>query len=411
MASPLPAIRPLEAIPVERDGGVRYLLRDPQRYSDHEAWLTPQALYLAAQLDGRRTAAEVAAALGERFGIAVAEEEVEAAVAQLDAVLFLDSPRFRDHKARLEAAFAAAPVRPAANTAAYEADPERLPAFLDAWFTAEGGPGGPPGPASGPAPAGLVAPHIDLHRGGPAYAHAYRALAEAEPPETFVVLGTAHAGLRHPFACLAKGYDTPLGPVALDRELAAALEAACPWAFEEAAAHRTEHSVELQVVWLRHLFGDRARLLPVLVDGLHDHLASGAPPESDRRREAFLAALGEAVARLGRRVTYVAAVDLSHVGTHFGDPEPLDAARLAAVERVDRELLAALLTGDAAAFFERWRAGGDATRVCGAAPLYCLRRLTAELPGRLLCYRQCHTPEADLMVSCAAALFPRPEGA
>jgi len=406
MSPPLPAIRPLEAHPVEQDGEVRYLLSDPAGYSDHEAWLTPQALFLAAQLDGHHTAAEVAAALHARFGAAVAEGEVEEAVAQLDQVLFLESDRFRAHRQAVETAFRTAPLRPAVHTAAYEPDPERLPAYLDRLFTADGGPGALPSPPHGAPLAGIVAPHIDLHRGGPVYAHAYKALAEAEPPETCIVLGTCHAGLDHPFACLDKGYDTPIGPVAVDVELAASLRTACPWAFEEAVAHRREHSIEFQALFLRHLFGDTVRILPILVDGLHACLATGTTPADDGRIHPFLDAITEAVAHLGRTVTCIAAVDLSHVGTHFGDADPLDATRLADVEASDRVLLDAVRGATADAFYDAWAATGDATRVCGAAPLYAFRRLAEARSGELLAYRQCHTPEEDLMVSCAAMAFP-----
>jgi len=405
MSPPLPAIRPLEAHPVEQDGAVRYHLHDPAGYSDHEAWLTPQALFLAAQLDGNRTAAEVATALQGRFGVAVAEAEVEQAVAQLDQVLFLESDRFRAHRQAVDDAFLTAPLRPPVHTAAYEPDPERLPAYLDRLFTADGGPGALPGPPRGAPLAGIVAPHIDLHRGGPIYAHAYKALAEAGRPETCIVLGTCHAGLHHPFACLDKGYDTPLGPVAVDGELAAAVRATCPWAFDEAIAHRQEHAIEFQALFLRHLFGDGVRILPILVDGLHGCLATGTTPADDRRIHELLDGVAEAVAQLGRSVSHIAAVDLSHVGTHFGDDEPLDGARLAAVEASDQTLLDALCSAPAGAFYDAWAATGDATRVCGAAPLYAFRHLTEASPGDLLAYHQCHTPEENLMVSCAAMVF------
>lgn len=406
MSPPLPAIRPLEAHPIEQDGEVRYHLRDPAGYSDHEAWLTPQALFLAAQLDGKRTAAEVAAALHTRFGVAVAEAEVAAAVAQLDQVLFLESDRFRAHRQKVDTAFLTAPLRPPAHTAAYEPDPELLPAFLDRLFTAEGGPGGLPGSPHGAPLAGIVAPHIDLHRGGPVYAHAYKALAEATPPSTAIILGTCHAGLSHPFACLDKGYDTPLGPVAVDAELAAAVRTACPWAFEEAVAHRLEHAIEFQALFLRHLFGDTVRILPILVDGLHGCLATGGEPADNARIHGLLDTVADAVARLGRAAATIAAVDLSHVGRHFGDPDPLDAFRLATVEASDRTLLDALSAADADAFYAAWAATGDATRVCGAAPLYAFCRLTKASHGELLAYHQCHTRSEDLMVSCTAMAFP-----
>jgi hypothetical protein len=146
-------------------------------------------------------------------------------------------------------------------------------------------------------------------------------------------------------------------------------------------------------------------MVPILVDGLHRHLASGSDPAGDDKITNFLAALQGAIARLGRTVCFIAAVDLSHVGGHFGDAEPLTAERLAAVEASDRTLLAALRSGDAAAFYRAWAATGDRTRVCGAAPLYAFRRLVDGTPGDLLTYRQCTASDADLSVSCAALAF------
>ena len=253
-----------------------------------------------------------------------------------------------------------------------------------------------------------MAPHIDLHRGGPVYAHAYKAVAEAANVDTFVVLGTCHGPMTQPFAVCAKEYDTPLGAVPNDDALVDALRGACPWAFADELAHRQEHSIEFQAVFLRHIFRDRPlRMVPILVDGLHGHLVAGRDPTSDDKIETFLTVLREAIARLRRKVCFIAAVDLSHVGSHFGDPDTLTAERLAAVESSDRVLLDALSTGDAAAFYRAWAATGDQTRVCGAAPLYAFRRLIDGVAGDLLAYRQCTSTDADLSVSCAAMAFGR----
>ena len=406
MPTPLPALRPLEAHPVETTEGVRYLVRDPQGYSDREAWLSPQALFLAAQLDGVRGKREVVAAFQGQFGVTLTDADVDGLVSQLDAALFLDSAAFHSRRDAVDRAFLAEPLRPPAHTAAYDPNPVTLPHFLDGLFTADGGPGALPGTSNGRPLRGLVAPHIDLHRGGPIYAHAYKAVAEAAAVDTFVVLGTCHGPMAQPFAVCSKGYDTPLGAVPADDALVDALRAACPWAFADELAHRQEHSIEFQAVFLRHLFRDRPlRMVPILVDGLHRHLVEATDPADDAKIETFLAVLQESIARLHRTVCFIAAVDLSHVGRHFGDPDILTADRLSAVEASDRTLLDALRTGDAAAFYRAWAATGDQTRVCGAAPLYAFRRLIDGVAGDLLTYRQCTAPESDLSVSCAAMAF------
>ena len=65
--------------------------------------------------------------------------------------------------------------------------------MLRSYFTHPEGPGGIPGlPKDARRLVGVVVPHIDLDRGGPIYAHAYRAVAERSDAELFVIFGTAH---------------------------------------------------------------------------------------------------------------------------------------------------------------------------------------------------------------------------
>src|SRR5438105_12626397 len=100
-------------------------------------------------------------------------------------------------KANALAEFRASPLRaPACAGGAYPDQPAELRRFLDGFFTHREGPGGPGAVGSGKPIRALVAPHIDLHRGGPSYAHAYRALREGCDAELFVVFGTAHASPR-----------------------------------------------------------------------------------------------------------------------------------------------------------------------------------------------------------------------
>ena len=54
-----------------------------------------------------------------------------------------------------------------------------------------------------------IAPHVDLHRGAPTYSWAYKALAEAQPAELYVVLGTCHTPVQGHFAATAQGLRHP----------------------------------------------------------------------------------------------------------------------------------------------------------------------------------------------------------
>jgi AmmeMemoRadiSam system protein B len=257
---------------------------------------------------------------------------------------------------------------------------------------------------------GLVAPHIDFNRGGPAYAWAYRAVAEAPDADCFVILGTAHGGLDgHPFAATAKAFDTPFGPLEVDREVLDAVARRAPAGlFAAEHAHRGEHSIEFQAVWLQYLRhrsggGQGPRIVPLLASFAHECLARGVSPRSTPAVAAVLDAVRDAMAVVPRRYCIVAGADLAHVGPRFGDDWPAEAAHLARVRADDLALLDRVVAGDAEAFFAEASRQRDRNRVCGLSPVYALLDLLSGSRGRLLHYGQ--WPDPDGAVTFASVSF------
>ena len=234
---------------------------------------------------------------------------------------------------------------------------------------------------------GLVAPHIDFHRGGPAYAWAYRALAEAPAADCFVLLGTAHAGLDgHAFAATAKAFETPFGPLEIDREVLDAIaRRAPPELFAAELAHRSEHSIEFQAVWLQYLRrrrgGGAPRIVPLLASFAHECLVRRKSPALEREVEAVLDAVRDAMATVPRRYCIVAGADLAHVGPRFGDERPIGHAEAARVQADDHALLEPVVLNDAEAFFAEATRQQDRNRICGLSPIYALLRLLPRGPG------------------------------
>lgn len=407
MSELAPRLRPIEAFPVEHEGRRHLALRDPAGYARSVLVLPGPLVEVVALFDGRNSLLDIQAELVRRHGEIVPRSDLEQLVAALDEHGFMDSPRFAARRAAVDGEFLAAPVRPAAHAGgAYPAEPEALRRAFDAFFTGPDGPGPVPAPAAaGPGPVrALVAPHIDFHRGGPAYAWAYRELAAGGGADLFVILGTCHAGMADPFALTGKDYETPLGPVPVDRQLVEALaRRAGPDCLASEAAHRAEHSIEFQAVFLRYLLGRREfTVIPILASFAHEALARGAGPEDDPRVARFLDALAGTLAASGRRAVIVAGADLAHVGPRFGDPEPVGAADRARIEAEDRAMLAAVEAGDAAAFFAAVAADGDRRRICGLSPIYALLRLVGG-PGGLRRYAQWPDPQG--LVSFASVVF------
>jgi AmmeMemoRadiSam system protein B len=251
---------------------------------------------------------------------------------------------------------------------------------------------------------GLLAPHIDFHRGGPTYAWAYKEILERCDADLFVVLGTCHAGMAEPFAATLKAFDTPLGAVPADRDFLDALGRRYGHdLFASEGAHRIEHSIEFQAVMLRWALGDRPfTMVPLLASFLHEAVWTGQGAEADPRVPRFLAALADTLAASGRRVCVVGGVDLAHVGPRFGDAEPNTPVFLAEVERADRAMLETVTDGDAPAFFASVAADRDARRICGLSPIYAFLRALPGAHGRLIRYRQWPDPEGTVSF-CAVA--------
>jgi AmmeMemoRadiSam system protein B len=426
MSEAVPRLRAVESFPVEHEGRSCIALRDPGGYTDAIVLLHGPLLEIVSLFDGEHTVADIQTAVMRRHGQLVERQQIEEIAEALDEQGFLDSPSFADRRAVIDGGFLASPTRPAAHAGgAYAGEATELRGMLDGFFAPPDGPGpidraraaGQEGRGQSPTPEGrgqsptpkvrgVIAPHIDYHRGGPAYAWAYRELAERSQADLFVIFGTCHAGMEHPFALTRKDYASPLGAAPVDREFVNALaKRARQDCFGSELAHRIEHSIELQAVFLRYLFADRrdVRIVPVLASFAHEAMHRRRRPDDDPRVPRFLDALAETIAAGGQRVALIAGADLAHVGPRFGDPEPVGAPELARIEREDTAMLESVEACDPQAFFE-WVAGdGDRRRICGYSPIYALLRSLGSATGKVKRYGQ--WPDPNGVVSFASVVF------
>ncbi|HEU5196335.1 MAG TPA: AmmeMemoRadiSam system protein B [Methylomirabilota bacterium] len=401
-----PCLRAIEAVPVEREGETWVALRDPAGYTPSVIMVPAALLEMVALFDGEHSIVDIQADLMRRHGEIITREHIETLIEALDGHGFLESPSFAARRAAIETEFLAARSRPATHAGgAYADDPVALRAAMDGFFTSPDGPG-PIAARNGGAPVrGLVAPHIDFHRGGPAYAWAYRDLAERGDADCFVIFGTCHAGMAQPFALTRKDFDTPLGPARVDAEFVDALAARAKQdCFGSELAHRNEHSIEFQAVFLQYLYAGRREItvVPVLTSFVHEALARGRRPEDDACVRAFLDALAETVAASRRKVAFIAGADLAHMGTRFGDA-PVSPAELERIGREDRAMLERMEAGDADGFFDSVRADNDRRRICGLSPIYTLLRALGGTRGQLRRYGQWPDPEG--VVTFASVVY------
>ena len=410
MSDEYPKLRAVEAFPVDHDGASVLALRDPAGYTSSVLMVPFGLLPVLKLFDGQHSIVDIQAAIMRAHGEMVFRHTIEEMIGTLDEHGFMESPDFAERRASIDQAFLASPTRPAAHAGgAYPGDADELRETFDRFFEQPAGPGliardGQPN--GGGDVSGVIAPHIDFHRGGPAYAWAYREMAERCPADLFVVFGTSHAVMPAPFALTRKDWETPLGAVRVDRSFVDSLETRCGAScFASEIAHRTEHSIEFQAVFLQYLYGGRRdfAIVPVLTSFAHEALMGGRPPAADPRVRSFLDAVTSTAEASGRRVAYVAGADLAHVGPRFGDPAPISPEHLARVEREDREMLSAVEGGDAEGFFASVARDGDRRRICGLSPIYALLRVLNGRRGELRHYGQWPDPQA--VVTYASVVF------
>ena len=113
-------------------------------------------------------------------------------------------------------------------------------------------------------PKAIIAPHAGYIYSGPVAGTAYASfLARGKDVERVVLLGPSHrvafSGLA---ASGANSFETPIGPVTVDREsVALAIKEAHVHELE--AAHAQEHSLEVHCPFIKHVF-PAAHIVPLL---------------------------------------------------------------------------------------------------------------------------------------------------
>jgi AmmeMemoRadiSam system protein B len=407
-----PALRPVESIVVpDREHGRVLVLRDTQGITDGHAVIPPALASAVVRFSGRMTCEEIAREASVEIGTTLSVDVVVRLANDLERGLFLEGPLFRAARARVVREFAEAPTRPATHAGgAYHGERPALQRYIDEACLAKANGAVHAANGSG-AMLALVAPHIDPWRGAIGYGHAYGALGVAIPAEvdTFVLFGTSHAPMREPFALCRKAFDTPLGTVAADEEgidtLAAKAVGFDPYA--DQFNHKREHSLEFQVVFLKHLMNGRPfRIIPVLA-GLGAQQMSGTNPDEDGRIEQFMNGVRDLVESRPGRVVVVAGADLAHVGPRFGDAEAYDGEERGVLERADRTSLDHATSLDARGFWAHVIADLESRRVCGLAPIWSLLRTVGGTGahGKVLHYEQTVDGDDGSIVSHAAVGF------
>jgi AmmeMemoRadiSam system protein B len=401
-----PKLRPVEAIPAQDR---MICLRDPEGFSDKILLLPLEAFFIISHFDGCHSIVDIQAAFTRQFGNLLFSDKISDLIGQLDNALFLESDHFQEVRDRAVQEFRSSPLRMASHAGlSYEADGKALRKQLDGLFTEPVEPDLPDTTSTGGRLCGLIAPHIDIRRGGACFASGYTELARECRARIFVILGISHVSTARRFVLTDKDFDTPLGVVSTDHTFIEKLSKRCSRDyFEDELVHRNEHSVEFQAVMLKYLYPDREdlRIVPILCSSKDEILTDSSPAEDPEFQE-FTAAIRGMIDGYGDEVCLIAGVDLSHLGQRFGQVVTMTPAFLEQAEADDMEMIELIIDKDADGFFDHIREEQNHRNVCGVPAIHTLLTLVDTSSARLLRYGQSVDEQTQSVVTfMAAALY------
>ena len=342
-----------------------------------------------------------------KYGELIYREKIEEIIEQLDAQLLLDSDGFRDTLENEKRDFRLSHIRePAFAGTSYDSDPITLRGKVERYFISPDGPGKPRMDNPSGELKGIISPHIDFQRGGPCYAFAHKEVREGSNTDLFVILGTAHCEMKNYFSLTLKDFRTPLGTAKTNKAFAEALSNVYHWdLFEDEFAHKREHSIEFQLIFLHFLYpGKPLEIVPILCRSFHEAIERSISPREIPQIGEFIEGLKKTVWSIDREVCLIASADLAHIGLQFGDGDPTS-SMLSETRARDLEMLAYAEKVDAEGFYDSIRKEGDRRRICGFPSIYVLLNINGIKRGGLLKYAQSQNPETQSAVTFASLAF------
>ena len=421
-----PHARPLQPIPVAKDGQQFVALRDPTMLVAQSMVVPPQALNLIQLFQGELSIDQMT----EKFvpadkvpdetqrakALAQVRAELVGLATNMDKFGLLWGPTFEDYERQRSEKLAEAgafppqasaslvgiaqqedssigqPPADAAERAAWATRLSRQ--LIDQWLADAEDP-----ELETPA-VGLVVPHLDYMRGAEVYASAYRAWSDAPTPDRVVILGTNHFGAGDGIVASQYGFETTIGRVRADEDVIRRLgEQLGDRLFKDQLDLAAEHSIELHLPWIQQLFGD----VPVVAALIPDPLVPMIADDGERvSRDEFINTLRGVLDEVGGTTYYVSSADLSHVGPQFGEPKKVDDTRRLEVEQHDREMMTRYLDNDPGAFIEAMEWSKNPTRWCSIGNMSAVAELAGADEIELLDYRQACDEEGNCLVSIAS---------
>ncbi|MDY6857345.1 MAG: AmmeMemoRadiSam system protein B [Thermodesulfobacteriota bacterium] len=392
----------LEFFPIDHNGQRFILINDKLGLVQEGKAISLPLYQIMTLLDGSNTMRDLQLELiRQRGGMLVGEDEVRSLLHELDESFLLNSERFRIARDKLVFEFSSKKTRPCSHCGtAYPKDPTLLKSKLDEIISSQ---------SALPKPEGktiaLICPHIDLSVGHKVYSSAYQMLQYTRPSRV-VLLGVGHQMIDDLFSLTDKDFETPLGRVKSETTLIHVLqEAGEDIIAADDFIHRSEHSIEFQIIFLQHLLEkDSFTIIPILCGFIQSNLSDFNRDSYREMAGPFLQELSNILIDTDAETLLIAGVDFSHIGPKFGHRMPAVHLEKQS-ETHDKSLLESLSKIDADQFWEESIKAKDQFNVCGFAALACMLEVLPQCKGKVFDYQIWHEEASRSAVSFSSVVF------
>ena len=229
---------------------------------------------------------------------------------------------------------------------------------------------------------GIIVPHAGYVYSGPVVG---ATLSRIEFTDTFIIIGPSHTGFGSPFSIMTEGtWETPLGDVEVDAELAGMIKNEFDKFEDDRRAHAREHAIEVQLPFLQYFKPD-VKIVPIVLGyaTVKDYKAVGR-------------AIAAAIRKLGRDTVIMVSSDMNHY-----ESEPVTKDK-------DSQAIEAVLDLDEDELIRTVRENN--ITMCGVAPAVSMLTAVKELgasAGELVMYRTSGdtTGEYDAVVGYAGIII------
>ncbi len=426
-----PKLRQIKGFPAQVKGQQAMGVADARQISRKVVFTSPAAQQILPLMDGTRSLDDIV----EQVGQGLERRSVELLVAQLDDAALLHGPNFDEVWNDFTRTFDSTDTLPPSNTADYaealvkkargegneptdeqlaEESPQALREHLDQMIDAALK--DDDNPSFDSLPAGIVVPAIDYARGGLVFAKAYGRMRVVDRPDRVIILGPNHYGRSSGVAGCDKGFQSPFGECSGDTQLVDKLRNSLgDKLFEHRYDHEREHSIELQLPWIQHVFGmdDDGNYPKMFAALVHDAAANNGESYDGNgvAIQPFVDAVKQALAELGGTTLLIVSFDLSHVGPMFGDqiqlmgetPEAQEAR--SKVVQHDRDMLALLAQGKPEEMVAAMAWQQNPTRWSSTGPIVAAMGISEPCFARTLHYQGAIDQNGHMLVSMIAGVI------